>query len=126
MADASLEWNDDLIVDATGDILLVEGSDETRQSIVRRLFTSVGAYIWAPEYGAGLIDRIGRPARSSVIQSIVRAQMNLEATVARVPVPSVIVKENTANSGLFEIAIRYTDAVTGAPVAISLEVPGSR
>lgn len=126
MADLSLEWGGDLELTADGDLMLVDGSDETRQSIIRRLLTASGAYIWAPEYGAGLPGRIGRIARESVIAAIVRAQIALEATVASVPVPKTTVTPSAANPGLFAIDIKYTDAVTGAAIAVSLETPGSR
>ena len=126
MADASLEWGGDFSLTADGDLALVEGAEETRQSIVRRLFTAVKGYVWAPEYGAGLIHRIGRPAQARVIAAIVRTQIALEATVAALPLPVITVTEVDSNPGMFVIAITYTDAVTGAAVAISLEVPGSR
>lgn len=126
MADISLEWGEDFQLTADGDLSLVDGSDETRQSIVRRLFTNAGAYIWAPEYGAGLPEKIGRVARESTIAAIVRAQIALEATVASIPVPRTNVTASAVNPGLFVIDIAYTDAVTGAAIAVSLETPGSR
>jgi phage baseplate assembly protein W len=126
MADASLEWKGDFGLTPDGDLLMVGGSDETRQAIIRRLLTAVRGYVWATEYGAGIPERIGKPARERAIQAIVRAQIALEATVASVPVPKITVTQATATPGLFAIAITYSDAVTGAAVAISLEVPGSR
>lgn len=126
MADLSLEWGADLELTADGDLKLVNGSDETRQSIIRRLLTNTGSYIWAPEYGAGLPARIGRVAREGVIAAIVRSQIALEATVASLPVPKTTVTASDANPGLFGIDIRYTDAVTGAAIAVSLEVPSNR
>jgi phage baseplate assembly protein W len=126
MADISLEWNADFALTADGDLMLVDGSDETRQSIIRRLLTNAGSYIWATEYGASLPARIGRVAREKTIAAIVRAQIALEATVASVPVPKTTVTASTATAGLFAIDIQYTDAVTGAAIAVSLETPGSR
>lgn len=121
MTDLSLEWGADLALTATGDLLTTDGSDYTRQRIVRRLFTGVRSYLWNLDYGAGLIQRIGRVARERTIQSIVRANMALEATVSPLPIPTVTVTQLAANPGMFVIAIHYTDAVTGAAIAITQE-----
>ncbi|MCJ2084589.1 hypothetical protein MKK88_01080 [Methylobacterium sp. E-005] len=126
MADIFLNWNDDFQITADGDLMLVDGSDETRQSIIRRLLTQAGSYIWAVEYGASLPERIGRVAREKTIAAIVRGQIALETTVASVPVPKTTVTASTVTQGLFAIDIQYTDAVTGAAIAVSLETPGSR
>ena len=124
MADADLLWKGDLALTDGGDILLVDGAEETRQRIMRRLFTATRAYVWHPAYGAGLPERIGRVAKARNIQALVRGQIAMEATVARNPVPVITVSEAATSPGLFLIDIRYTDAVTGAAIAISLEVPG--
>lgn len=127
MADLWLEWNDDLRLTADNDLMLVEGSEETRQSIIRRLFTNgAGGYLWALEYGAGLPRRIGRVAREAVIAAIVRAQIALEATVASLPVPKITVTAPRSNAGLHVIDIGYTDAVTGAAIAVTFQTPGER
>lgn len=126
MADANLPWGGDFSLTADGDLALIEGSGETEQSIIRRLFTRLQGYVWAPEYGASIPERIGRVARERTIAAIVRAQIALEATVAALPVPQITVTAPNANPGLYVIDIRYTDAVTGKAIAISFEVPGSR
>lgn len=124
MADATLQdWKGDFALAPNGDLALVDGSDETRERIIRRLFTSVRGYVWHQDYGAGLPDRIGNPAKERVIQAIVRSQIQLEATVAKIPVPTISVTASAANAGLFVITINYTDAVTGAASAIRLQVP---
>lgn len=124
MADATLQdWKGDFALAPNGDLALVDGSDETRERIIRRLFTSVRGLVWHSEYGAGLPDRIGNPAKERVIQAIVRSQIQLEATVAKIPVPTISVTASAANAGLFVITINYTDAVTGAASAIRLQVP---
>lgn len=125
MADASLEWGGDFTIAANGDLLLTDGADMTRQRIIRRLFTGVGRYIWELNYGAGLLQRIGRVAVAANIQAIVRANIALEATVASVPVPTTTVVEDSSNPGVFVISITYTDAITGASVAISQEFPST-
>jgi hypothetical protein len=125
LPDAALQWGGDLSLTPAGDLALVDGNDLTRQRIERRLFTATRAYLWHPGYGAGLPQRIGRVARERVIAGIVRAQIGLEASVAKIPPPTIVVTQVPSNPGLFSIAITYTDAVTGVAVAIQLELPGS-
>src|SRR6185312_989041 len=85
MADVSLEWNDDFEPDSTGDLLVVDGDDEVRQRLERRLFTATQGYVWHPEYGAGLPQKIGSVLSVSQVRSIVAAQLALEASVATNP-----------------------------------------
>lgn len=124
MADADVDWKGDFQLTPDGDLRLVEGEDETRQCILRRLFTSVRGYVWHPSYGAGIPDRIGSPAQERAIHAIVRSQIALEASVAPVPVPIIRVDKIGANPGLFVIAINYSNAATGEAVAMTLDVPG--
>lgn len=101
MADAFLEWSGDLGLTPAGDLLLVEGADLTRQRIIRRLFTAVQGYLWHPEYGAGIPQRVGKPARERNIAALVRANIALESSVARLPVPMITVAESQTVQGLF-------------------------
>ena len=123
MADLSLEWGDDLQLTPGGDLLLADGDVMVRQHIDRRLFTAVRAYVWHQDYGAGLPQRIGRVARARDIRSLVVAQIGMEATVAKTPVPTVTVAEDETVFGLFNIGIDYTDAATGQSVSLSFQVP---
>ena len=70
MADVWCEWNDDFQVSASGGLLLADGDDLARQRIVRRLCTAVLGYVWHPEYGAGLPQRIGQPGVVATIKAI--------------------------------------------------------
>jgi hypothetical protein len=119
MADAWLEFNSDFAVSATGGLLLAYGPDLARQRIIRRLMTAVRGYIFDLSYGAGLPQRIGRPARASTIQSIVMSQIVNEKTVAPEPAPKVRVTESQSNLGAFIIEINYTDALGGDPVSLT-------
>lgn len=119
MADLWLEWNGDFQVSATGGLRLAYGPDLARQRIVRRLMTAVHGYIFDLSYGAGLPQRIGRPARTSTIQSIVASQIALEAAVAPNPAPQILVNESDANPGAFIITINYTDALGGDPISLT-------
>lgn len=118
MADVALEWNDDFMVDASGDLLLADGDDEVRQRLERRLFTAVQGYVWHPEYGAGLPQDIGATLSVTQIQAIVAAQLALEASVAANPPPQLAVT-GTSN-GTINIAIQYWDAQSGVAVSFSI------
>jgi len=117
--DAWLEWNGDFQVSASGGLLLADGDDWTNQRIIRRLCTAVNGYVWHQDYGAGLLQRIGRPARAGAIQALVRAQIALEGSVAPTPAPQVTVVEDPNTLGLFTITIQYVSNATGEPVTLS-------
>ena len=119
MPDVFLDWNDDFIVSSSGGLLLAEGDDWSNQRIIRRLCTAVNSYVWHQEYGAGLLQRIGRPARAGAVQALVRAQIALEQSVAPQPAPQVTVVEDANQLGLFTITIQYLSNATGEPVTLS-------
>lgn len=125
MADLWLEWKNDFEQTASGDLQLADGDDMTRQRIERRLFTAVRGYIWHQDYGAGLQQKIGTTALAANIQSLCRAQIALEQSVATTPIPVIKVWESKTNLGLFVISITYTDAATGQSVDLQFEVPSS-
>ena len=75
MPDIFLEWDEDFQIDASGDLLTVTGDDEVRQLLERRLFTAIEGYVWHPEYGAGLPQKIGSVFSREQIQSIVNSQV---------------------------------------------------
>ncbi|WP_024517083.1 hypothetical protein [Bradyrhizobium sp. Tv2a-2] len=119
MADCDLEWGGDFGVDATGDLLLVDGDDEVRQRLERRLFTAAkGGYVWHPEYGAGLPQKIGSVLSQSEIQSIVSSQIAMEASVAPNPPAQLTVDKQVG--GTVTISIKYWDARTGESVSFSI------
>jgi hypothetical protein len=120
VADVSLEWNDDFQIDATGDLLVVDGDDEVRQRLERRLFTAVKGYVWHPDYGAGLPQKIGSVLSVAQIMSIVASQIALEATVAPNPPPQLSVVADPNNPGSMIISIQYRDAATGESVSFSI------
>jgi hypothetical protein len=120
MMDVSLEWGADFDVDANGDLLLVDGDDEVRQRLERRLFTAVNGYVWHPEYGAGLPQKIGSVYSVSQIKSICQQQLNLEASVATNPPPILTVTRDPNQPDLTVIGIQYWDAVTGISVSFTI------
>lgn len=118
MADVSLEWHDDFQPDSTGDLYVVDGDDEVRQRLERRLFTAVQGYVWHADYGAGLPQKIGSVLSVSEIKSIVASQLALEASVAPSPPAQLTVSE--APGGIVTIGILYFDAKTGTSVSFAI------
>ena len=120
MADVSLEWHDDFVPDSTGDLLVVDGDDEVRQRLERRLFTAVQGYVWHPDYGAGLPQKIGSVLSVADIKSVCAAQLALEASVAPNPPAQLTVSASPNELGLITIGIQYWDAVTGVSVSFTI------
>lgn len=118
MTDLFLEWGGDLDADSTGDLLLVDGADEVRQRLERRLFTAAFGYVWHKEYGAGLPQKIGSVLSVSQIKSICQAQLNLEASVATSPAAILTVTQDS--QGTTFIDIQYWDAITGISVSFTI------
>lgn len=126
MTDYALEWNDDFQIDSTGDLATVDGDDEVRQRIERRLFTAVQGYVWHPDYGAGLPQKIGEPSAVNnpntlsitKIRSICVSQLALEQTVATNPPAQITVSPQPG--GFVIISIQYWDAVSGISVSFTI------
>jgi hypothetical protein len=118
MADVSLEWNDDFQPDATGDLIVVDGDDEVRQRLERRLFTAVQGYVWHQDYGAGLPQKIGSVLTVAEIKSVVSSQLALEASVA--PSPPAQLTVTGQPGGTVSIGILYWNAKTGVTVSFSI------
>ncbi|WP_424139355.1 hypothetical protein [Roseomonas chloroacetimidivorans] len=120
MTDIWHEWGRDLQWSATGDLRSVEGSEEGRQRVLRRLLTSPGANIWAPEYGAGLPLLVGEPNGAARAEAMARRQMLLERAVSQDPLPQVSARGDV--TGAVTLSIAYRDADTAEPVAIGFTV----
>jgi hypothetical protein len=120
MADVSLEWNSDFEVDATGDLLIVDGDDEVRQRIERRLFTAVNGYVWHQGYGAGLPQKIGSVLTPAQIRAVVTSQLALEASVAPSPPAQIVVSASPNEPELVTISIKYWDAISGDTVSFTI------
>jgi len=120
MTDYWLDWQDDFYVSPRGGLVLVDGDDEARQRLMRRLCTAVKGYIWHPEYGAGLPQKIGDPWQPPTIEAICREQVAMESSVAAFPPPRVFVVERIA--GMVSIDIQYTSAQTGLAVQFNITV----
>lgn len=111
MTDISHTMGLDLTVAATGDLADVSDVAAVSQRVLRRLLTNAGDYIWALTYGAGLPQFVGRTVNVTQLQAIIRNQLQLEASVARIPLPSATVVANA--DGTVAATITYADAATG-------------
>lgn len=119
-----LDWKSDLVLQANGDFLLVNGVQETQQRIIRRLLTNPGSYIWHPDYGAGLGQYIGRlltPAEFDSIKGTITSQIFNEASVAKNPPPKITLTQSADLNILF-CTIKYCDAVSQQPFVLSFQV----
>lgn len=126
MPDIAQFFGNDLTPGPTGDLLTVDGSTLGVQRILRRLFTNsangtakVADYIWHLNYGAGLPARVGRLVDVSLIASVIRSQILLEAAVAKTPTP-VITVTPIANGITVDVA--YADGRTGQALSLSFDV----
>ncbi len=111
MTDISHIMGSDLMIAPTGDIQSVAEADAVSQRVLRRLLTNAGDYIWSLTYGAGLPQFVGRTVNVTQLQAVIRTQLQLEAAVARVPLPSAVV--TSSGDGTVTATITYTDASTG-------------
>jgi hypothetical protein len=116
-------WAGDLVLSPSGDLVTVDGSALGVQRVIRRLFTTPQALLMHPEYGAGLLAKIGSPISVRTILGLVRAQMFKEAAVAQSPPPQIRVREVPEGSGRQVVAISYTNRNTGGPMLIQFR-PG--
>lgn len=112
-------WGSDISLTAAGRIALVDGTAKGEQRVLRRLLTNPGAYIWHPDYGAGLPRYVGQNLHFNELEAVIRQQLRLESVVARVPVP--VIKLRRIVNGVF-VAIMYVDAVTNTQANLSFDL----
>lgn len=109
----------DLSLSSSGDAALSTGLTRSQERILRRLMTNPGEYLFHPEYGAGLPRFIGQPLTVAKVRGVIRSQLLLEDSVAHTPEPQITVV--AIQEGL-AVSIRYTDANSNAPAALSFNV----
>ena len=112
-------YGEDLKLSPTGGIATVSGFERSRQRIIRRMMTSIGDYIWEPDYGAGLPKQIGQLLNLSKIRGIIRSQMRLEPSVVNKPEPIIKV---TQISGGVAVTVQYVSLPDKQPVSLSFRV----
>lgn len=113
----------DLSPSGTGDLQAANGTLRGQQRVLRRLLTNPGDYIFNPEYGAGLPQYVGQTADIAKIRALVRGQVLLEDSVAKLPAPVINVSPiNGGVGGGIAVSIKYHDASTGQPVTLNFNV----
>lgn len=123
MSDLWHEWGNDLIVGATGDLLLSSEADLDNQRILRRLLTNLGDYIWELRYGAGLGGLVGQPVAEMQLRALIRSQIFKETSVARSPEPIIALQaEAGAPGGSVFVTITYTQAADSGTQTISFSL----
>jgi hypothetical protein len=105
------EWGAGLKVSATGDLAVVDGSEMTRQRILRRLMTAIKGYVWHKDYGAGVPQMIGSPQDTDDVTALIRSQIMLERAVGRNPLPEITV---TRIPGGMDFSILFWNADVNA------------
>lgn len=119
-------WSQDIGSAVNGDLGSVSLVTRTQQRILRRLLTvpGGGAYVWQPEYGAGLPQMIGENVDVAAIRSLIVSQIGLEPSVAKSPAPTITV--NSIPSGV-SVDITFTQADTNETSTLTFNYvpPGS-
>jgi hypothetical protein len=98
---------------------LANGSDTTRQRVLRILLTNQGDYLWALSYGAGLPAQVGETTSARAIEASVRRQLLTEVGIASQPPPTVKV---TPIFGGCIVAVSYRDRATGLQSQVGITV----
>lgn len=119
MPDAAHYFSGDLIVSATGDLLVATDLDESNQRILRRLNTNPADYIWEPDYGAGLPRKIGGTLDEPELQALIQSQMYMEQSVSQNPSPQI---STTAIANGFQVNIGYVENNSNQPQTLSFQV----
>lgn len=122
MTDAFHEFGNDLVIGPTGELLMVQGSQETQQRLIRRLLTPQGSYLWNLAYGCGAAQQVGTNITTreiGAIKSALLAAALQEPGVAQQPTPEIDIQ--VTDNGVIA-SVRYTDAQTKKPAVIYVPV----
>jgi hypothetical protein len=120
MYDIFHEWGSDLVAGSGGDILLATGSVMVSQRVSRRLLTNPGDYIWNLDYGGGLAQFVGLPAKSADIEAVIINQLLLETAVPTTPAPQVTTTVVDTTNGSVVANITYADPTSQQSVTLNV------
>ena len=120
LCDIGHDFGGDVRLSPTGDLLRVTGNVRSAERVYRRLLTNPGDYIWHPDYGAGLPQKVGGLVDVAEIRALIRRQMMREASVQQTPTPPAIVA--TAIPNCVSVQISYVALPDRQPTALSFSV----
>lgn len=134
MGGLSLDINGDIDISPSGGIATADGDVYSRQRVIRRLVTNMRVvqddgsildpdYVYDTTYGTRLGRAVGAaPTQSDLdlIEQSVRTALAAEDTVLQSSPP--VINFTIVSDGI-RVAISYTAAQSGQPVAIALLVP---
>jgi hypothetical protein len=120
MYDLFHDWGGDLLVGTSGDLALATGSDVINQRIYRRLLTNPGDYLWNLDYGGGLAQFVGLPAKPTDIEAVILNQLLLETAIPATPVPQVTSTIDDATNGSVAANIVYADPTSQQSISLTV------
>jgi hypothetical protein len=120
MHDIYHEWGNDLQVGSGGDLALTTGSSLITQRVCRRLLTNPGDYLWNLDYGGGLAQFVGVPAKPADIEAVIANQLRLETAVPAAPSPQVTTTVIDAANGYVAANVTYADPTSGQSVTFNV------
>jgi hypothetical protein len=120
MYDIFHEWGSDLTVGSGGDLALAAGSDVVSQRVCRRLLTNPGDYLWNLDYGGGLAQFVGLPAKAADIEAVIVNQLLLETAVPTTPAPRVTTTMTDVANGYVTASITYADPTSQQSVTLNV------
>jgi hypothetical protein len=120
MYDIFHEWGSDLKVGSGGDLALASGSAVVSQRVCRRLLTNPRDYIWNLDYGGGLAQFVGLPAKTADIEAVIMSQLLLETAVPTTPAPQVTTTVVDAATGSVVANITYADPTSQQSVTLNV------
>ncbi|GBR46408.1 hypothetical protein [Gluconobacter roseus] len=109
-------FGNDLVLDSGG-LGTVSGTELTRQSLLRRLLTVPGDYIWQLDYGVGLPLMVGQVIAPEAMESVIQAQVQADAGVDSSQAVTVTVTDE--ESGVCRCNVSHVDAGSGQQQSLS-------
>ncbi len=123
MTDLYHYWGSDLTLDATGDLLTIDGVTETNQRILRGLMTAAPEYVFHPAYGAGIGKHVGDALTTqdyTRIQASIRQIVVSDTDVQQNPPPQFSFKASP--TGYLAVSISYYYAPNGQLQTLTFNV----
>lgn len=119
MSELNHYFGGDISVNNTGDLLSVAGTTRSQQRLLRRLLTNPGAYIFHPDYGAGLPAKVGDTLDMPKLRALIRGQVQLEDSISKTP--EAVISLSAIPNGV-TVNIKYADVLTGSSATLSFNV----